>query len=54
MSNAVKAKDEGLLSTVRDLPRSVWTSIFRHSLPSSELGQAQTTFTNFFLPGLLV
>lgn len=32
-----------------DLPRNVWTSIFRHPLPSSELGQSQTSFTNFFL-----
>jgi len=33
----------------RDLPRNLWSSIFRHPLPSSELGQAQTSFTNFFL-----
>ncbi len=36
-------------SLLKDLPRNVWTSIFRHPLPSSELGQAQTSFTNFFL-----
>jgi len=34
---------------LKDLPRNVWSSIFRHPLPSSELGQAQTSFTNFFL-----
>ena len=34
---------------IKELPRNVWSSIFRHSLPSSELGQAQTSFTNFFL-----
>ncbi|MBI4903719.1 MAG: cytochrome b N-terminal domain-containing protein [Acidobacteria bacterium] len=33
----------------KDLPQNIWTSVFRHSLPSSELGQAQTSFTNFFL-----
>lgn len=44
-----KAKDQGLLGTLKELPRSVWTSVFRHPLPSSELGQAQTSFTNFFL-----
>ena len=32
-----------------ELPKNVWTSVFRHPLPSSELGQAQTSFTNFFL-----
>ncbi|MEZ5355673.1 MAG: cytochrome b N-terminal domain-containing protein [Bryobacteraceae bacterium] len=39
----------GLRSTLRTLPESVWTSIFRHDLPSSDLGRSQTTFTNFFL-----
>ncbi len=36
-------------SALAEIPRTIWTSIFRHSLPSSELGQAQTSFTNFFL-----
>jgi quinol-cytochrome oxidoreductase complex cytochrome b subunit len=44
-----KAKEPGLLGALKELPRSVWTSVFRHPLPSSELGQAQTSFTNFFL-----
>jgi quinol-cytochrome oxidoreductase complex cytochrome b subunit len=44
-----KAKEQGLLGALKELPRSVWTSVFRHPLPSSELGQAQTSFTNFFL-----
>jgi quinol-cytochrome oxidoreductase complex cytochrome b subunit len=34
---------------LKQLPRNIWTSIFRHPLPSTELGQAQTSFTNFFL-----
>jgi quinol-cytochrome oxidoreductase complex cytochrome b subunit len=38
-----------LRNTLAGLPRNVWTSLFRHSLPSSELGQASTSFTNFFL-----
>ena len=33
----------------KELPQAIWTSIFRHPLPSSELGQAQTSFSNFFL-----
>lgn len=51
MSTATEntAKQQGLLSVLKDLPRSVWTSVFRNPLPSSELGQAQTSFTNFFL-----
>jgi quinol-cytochrome oxidoreductase complex cytochrome b subunit len=32
-----------------ELPKNVWASVFRHALPTSELGQAQTSFTNFFL-----
>src|SRR5690349_14855777 len=36
-------------TALAEIPRTIWTSIFRHSLPSSELGQAQTSFTNFFL-----
>ena len=31
------------------LPENVWRSIFRNPLPSSDLGRAQTSFTNFFL-----
>lgn len=36
-------------AALRQLPQNLWKSIFRHALPSSELGQAQTSFTNFFL-----
>lgn len=31
------------------MPRMVWTSIFRHPLPETDLGRSQTSFTNFFL-----
>ena len=31
------------------LPHNVWRSIFRNPLPSSDLGRAQTSFTNLFL-----
>jgi len=37
------------LNLVTDLPRHVWDSVFRHPLPESDLGRAQTSFTNFFL-----
>ncbi len=37
------------LNLVGDLPRHVWDSVFRHPLPQSDLGRAQTSFTNFFL-----
>src|SRR3954453_6323396 len=32
-----------------ELPANVWRSIFRNPLPSSDLGCASTSFTNFFL-----
>ena len=32
-----------------ELPENVWHSIFRNPLPSSDLGRASTSFTNFFL-----
>ncbi|MGA2001911.1 MAG: cytochrome b N-terminal domain-containing protein [Terriglobales bacterium] len=31
------------------LPESIWRSVFRNPLPSSDLGRASTSFTNFFL-----
>ncbi len=47
--SAPAENEESAKQTIVDLPRNIWTSIFRHPLPSSELGQASTTFTNFFL-----
>jgi quinol-cytochrome oxidoreductase complex cytochrome b subunit len=38
-----------LWSALREMPANVWRSIFRHPLPSSDLGRAQTSFSNFFL-----
>jgi quinol-cytochrome oxidoreductase complex cytochrome b subunit len=38
-----------LLATIRALPTHAWRSVFRHPLPSSDLGRAQTSFSNFFL-----
>lgn len=43
------AKPDGMVRTLVDLPRNVWTSIFRHTLPQDELGASQTSFSNFFL-----
>jgi quinol-cytochrome oxidoreductase complex cytochrome b subunit len=31
------------------LPENIWRSIFRNPLPSSDLGRASTSFSNFFL-----
>lgn len=43
------AKDPGLMRALRELPSNLWSSIFRHPLPSSDLERSQTSFTNFFL-----
>lgn len=37
------------LGVLTELPANIWNSIFRNPLPSSDLGRAQTSFTNFFL-----
>jgi quinol-cytochrome oxidoreductase complex cytochrome b subunit len=39
----------GLISTITGMPANIWRSIFRNPLPHSDLGRAQTSFTNFFL-----
>ncbi len=36
-------------SSLIALPENIWRSIFRNPLPSSDLGRASTSFTNFFL-----
>lgn len=36
-------------NVLSNMPRSIWDSIFRNPLPSSDLGRASTSFTNFFL-----
>jgi quinol-cytochrome oxidoreductase complex cytochrome b subunit len=37
------------MANLMALPGNVWSSIFRNPLPSSDLGRASTSFTNFFL-----
>ena len=37
------------MKTLLDFPKALWSSVFRHPLPDSDLGRAQTSFTNFFL-----
>lgn len=38
-----------LLTTLMDLPKNIWSSIFRNPLPSNDLERSSTSFTNFFL-----
>jgi quinol-cytochrome oxidoreductase complex cytochrome b subunit len=40
---------KGWLEPIKKLPNNIWTSIFRNPLPASNLGRAQTSFSNFFL-----
>ncbi|MBK9315446.1 MAG: cytochrome b N-terminal domain-containing protein [Acidobacteria bacterium] len=40
---------KSFLSVLSDLPSGIWNSIFRNPLPHSDLGRAQTSFSNFFL-----
>jgi quinol-cytochrome oxidoreductase complex cytochrome b subunit len=42
-------KNATLWTTITRLPENVWHSVFRNPLPSSDLGRASTSFTNFFL-----
>jgi len=48
MSPATPPKPS-FLATLMDLPRNVWSSIFRNPLPSNDLERSATSFTNFFL-----
>lgn len=43
------ANKSSFFEAIRTFPATVWESVFRHPLPASDLGRAQTTFTNFFL-----
>ena len=43
------AKKEKALDRLRVMPQEIWSSIFRHPLPETDLGRSQTSFTNFFL-----
>ncbi|MBI4748230.1 MAG: cytochrome b N-terminal domain-containing protein [Acidobacteria bacterium] len=42
-------KTTSLWNDLLSFPENVWKSVFRNPLPSSDLGRAQTSFTNFFL-----
>jgi quinol-cytochrome oxidoreductase complex cytochrome b subunit len=46
---APKSSGGGALALLTQLPKNIWTSVFRHPLPDSDLGRSQTSFTNFFL-----
>lgn len=41
--------NKSYLSALKEMPANIWHSIFRNPLPHSDLGRAQTSFTNFFL-----
>ncbi len=41
--------NKSYLNALKELPANVWHSIFRNPLPHTDLGRAQTSFTNFFL-----
>lgn len=42
-------KKNNFLSTITEMPKAVWDSVFRNSLPHTDLGRSKTSFTNFFL-----
>src|SRR5260370_12683753 len=46
---STQTTEKGAWSSLRELPSNVWSSIFRNPLPSTDLGRASTSFTNFFL-----
>ena len=48
MSPATPPKSS-LLANLMDLPKNIWSSIFRNPLPSNDLERSATSFTNFFL-----
>jgi len=37
------------LSTITEMPKAMWDSVFRNNLPHTDLGRSKTSFTNFFL-----
>ena len=44
-----KQTENGLWKDLVGLPGNIWSSIFRNPLPTTDLGRASTSFTNFFL-----
>ena len=43
------SQKNNFLSVMRNFPSAIWSSVFRHNLPHTDLGRSQTSFTNFFL-----
>ncbi|MBK9798115.1 MAG: cytochrome b N-terminal domain-containing protein [Holophagaceae bacterium] len=43
------APKASFLASLLELPKNVWSSIFRNPLPSNDLERSATSFTNFFL-----
>lgn len=42
-------KKNNFLTTLKEMPKSIWDSVFRNDLPHTDLGRSKTSFTNFFL-----
>lgn len=42
-------KKNNFLTTMKEMPMSIWNSVFRNDLPHTDLGRSKTSFTNFFL-----
>lgn len=42
-------KKNNFLSTITEMPKAIWDSVFRNNLPHTDLGRSKTSFTNFFL-----
>lgn len=42
-------QNKNFFSAIKEFPTAVWTSVFRNSLPHTDLGRSRTSFTNFFL-----
>lgn len=42
-------KKNNFLTTLTEMPMSIWNSVFRNNLPHTDLGRSKTSFTNFFL-----
>ena len=44
-----KSQKTNILGVIMNMPSAVWSSVFRHDLPHTDLGRSQTSFSNFFL-----
>jgi quinol-cytochrome oxidoreductase complex cytochrome b subunit len=42
-------KKNNFLTTLKEIPINIWSSVFRNDLPHTDLGRSKTSFTNFFL-----